>query len=94
RFRIEEEGKKIEGVCLAEEDFPLCVRNARKDDVIRMRFGKKKLNRFFIDRKISYKEELSWPLMVNGNGEVIFVTGLGCDVNHYCDDPDVFMIKC
>ncbi|MCR4634558.1 MAG: tRNA lysidine(34) synthetase TilS [Erysipelotrichaceae bacterium] len=94
RFSIGKAGNKIEGVCLKKEDFPLCIRNARKDDIIKMRFGKKKLNRFFIDRKISYKEELGWPLMVNKDGTVIFVAGLGCDVNHYCEDPDVFMIKC
>ena len=93
-FTIANQGRKIEGVCLIEKDFPIAIRNARKSDSIELRFGTKKLNRFFIDRKISMKEELSWPVMVNTRNEVIFVSGLGCDINHYCDDPSVFMIKC
>ena len=93
-FAFREKGKKIEGICLSDNDFPIVVRNARKEDAILLRFGTKKLNRFFIDRKIPLQEELLWPVIVNARNEVIFVSDLGCDINHYCDDPSVFMIKC
>ena len=93
-FTIANQGRKIEGVCLTDKDFPITIRNAGKSDSIELRFGTKKLNRFFIDRKISMKEELSWPVMADAQNRVIFVSGIGCDANHYCDDPGVFMIKC
>ena len=67
--------------------------NVRQGDQIQMRFGRKKLNRFFIDKKIPYMERLSWPLITNKEGTVIFVYGLGCEHNHYCEKESVFMIK-
>ena len=94
RIRYKDGPAFIYRVCLTDKDFPITIRNARKSDSIELRFGTKKLNRFFIDRKISMKEELSWPVMADAQNRVIFVSGIGCDVNHYCDDPGVFMIKC
>ena len=39
-------------VYVTEDDFPLCIRNYRDGDWIQMRFGKKKISRWFMDRKI------------------------------------------
>lgn len=71
------------GLTVSESDFPLKIRNARKDDTILMKYGTKKLNRFFIDRKISHRDRRTWPVIENKAGEVIFVAELGCDVNHH-----------
>ena len=92
-FCFREEGETIEGVKLQEDDFPVTVRNARAGDFITLRYGKKKVNRFFIDRKILLKDRLSWPLMENRKGDVIFVSGIGCDINHYCEKQKIFMVK-
>lgn len=71
------------GLSVTQEDYPIVVRNARPDDKIQMKYGTKKLNRFFIDRKISHRDRRYWPVIENRAGEVIFVAELGCDVNHY-----------
>ena len=92
-FSLKEEGETIEGVGLREDDFPLTIRNAQKGDVIALRYGNKKVNRFFIDRKILLKERLSWPVMENQKKDIIFVPGIGCDIYHYCEKQKIFMVK-
>lgn len=92
-FRLRDEGETIERVSLREDDFPLLIRNAKKGDCIALRYGNKKVNRFFIDRKIPLKDRLSWPVMENRKKDVIFVPGIGCDVNHYCEKQKIFMVK-
>ncbi len=93
QFMFAEQGKKIEGVFLKEEDFPIRIRPYREGDSIALRYGQKKINRFFIDRKMTLKQRLNWPLMVNAKDEIIFVPSIGCDLNHYCEIPNIFMIK-
>ncbi len=93
-FVLKEEGETIEAVYLSEEDFPVTIRNAKPKDQIRMAFGTKKVSRFFIDRKMKREQRMLWPLIENRNGEIVFVAGLGCDINHYCRNSGIFMIKC
>lgn len=92
-FKISDVGEKSESITLQEEDYPLTIRNAKDGDVIQMRFGKKKVHRFFIDRHIPlYKREM-WPVVLNRNNEVILVPKLGPDVNHYSIKPDFYVIQ-
>ena len=92
-YALKESGSTIEGVTLEEDDFPITIRSCQPSDSIRLRLGKKKLNRFFIDRKIPYPRRLLWPVMVNRQNEVVFVPEIGCDVSHFSNKPTVFMIK-
>lgn len=92
-FRLCESGEKIEGVSFDDADFPITIRNYRDGDQIHMRYGHKKVNRFFIDRKILLKDRKKWPVMINQRSEVIFVSGIGCDLKHYSEIQDIFMIK-
>ena len=78
---------------LSAEDFPITIRSPKEGDQIELRFGKKKLNRFFIDRKISHKERKSYPVVVNSVGNVVLVPKIGCDVKHYTVKPNCFVIK-
>ncbi|UPU38547.1 tRNA lysidine(34) synthetase TilS [Erysipelothrix sp. Poltava] len=78
---------------LSESDFPIMIRNARKGDSIKMRFGTKSLNRFFIDRKIPRHEREIWPVIVNSSQQIVFVVGMGCDEHHYSNNPNLFMLE-
>ncbi len=93
QFHLESAGHPIEGVTLYPKDFPILIRSGKADDSIQMRYGTKKLNRFFIDRKISYEDRLSWIVIENSAGHVIFVDKLGCDLSHYSNNPSMFVIK-
>ncbi|MDO4940607.1 MAG: tRNA lysidine(34) synthetase TilS [Erysipelotrichaceae bacterium] len=84
---------KMSCAFVKNEDFPLTIRCFRDGDFIRMRYGSKKINRFFIDKKIEYKDRLIWPIVVNRNNEVILVPGIGCDKGHYSEKPNLYVIK-
>ena len=92
-FSIAKEGSKIQGVTVSESDFPLIIRNATVGDKIEMRFGTKKVNRFFIDEKIPHDKRYTWPVIENAKKELIFVFGIGCDVHHYSNNPNFYMIE-
>lgn len=92
-FSIAEGTPGVSSVTVTADDFPIRIRNARKGDRIAMRFGTKKVHRFFIDRHIPLCFRDSWPLAENRNGEVILVPGLGCDRNHYSIWPDFSVIQ-
>lgn len=82
-FSIELEGTTVEKLSVSKEDFPLTIRNAKTGDVIAMRFGTKSVHRFFIDRHIPKGQRALWPVVENAQGQVIYVSGLGCDKDHW-----------
>lgn len=92
-FTICSQGKSTEAVTLYADDFPIIIRNARKNDRISLRFGTKRLSRWFIDRKIPQHSRKSWPVVVNRHQEVILVPQIGCDVKHYSNNPTCFVVK-
>lgn len=92
-FKICRSGTSMQALTLFEDDFPITIRSPKKDDKIHLRFGTKKVNRFFIDRKISHKERKCWPIVVNRVGNVIFVHEIGCDIQHYTNKANCFVVK-
>ena len=92
-FRFGSKGESVNAVYLKNEDFPVTVRTCKENDSISMRFGTKKVNRFFIDKKIMYKDRLSWPLLFDSKGNLILLPGLGCDVEHYREKGNIYLIK-
>lgn len=87
--------KKLDdfGVTLSPSDFPITIRNARHGDKIAMRYGTKKVSRFFIDRKISHVDRLSWPVVENKDKQIIFVCELGCDKDHYSNNHNLYVTR-
>ncbi len=92
-FKVQATGPSHCALTLSESDFPITIRSPKPDDEIHMRFGHKKVNRFFIDRKIGKHERQLWPVVENATKEVIFVTNLGCDINHYSTKPSLYVVK-
>ena len=80
-------------VTVSDEDYPLTIRNFKEGDEILMKYGTKKINRFFIDKKIGLYERLTWPIVFNKNKTAILVPGLGCDVKHYSKNANLYVIK-
>lgn len=92
-FEIVDEGLKIQGLTVSKEDFPLIIRNAQAGDKIRMRYGSKKVNRYFIDEKIPHSKRMTLPVIENAKKELIFVAGMGCDVHHFSNNPSFYMVE-
>ena len=93
RYRIEQGKPGIWACSVKETDFPIRIRSFEPGDFICLRYGKKSVHRFFIDRHIPLYCRSSWPVVVNSRNEVILVPGLGCDVAHYTVTPDFNVIE-
>ena len=89
-FSIMNQGQTIESFSVGASDFPLVVRHVKVNDVISMRFGNKNVHRFFVDRKICKIYRKYWLVVENNAGKVIFVPGLGCDVEHYSQNQQFY----
>ena len=92
-FKIADIGKKSESITVDENEYPLTIRNVEAKDAIKMRFGTKKVSRFFIDRHVPLYKRETYPVVVNNRGEVILVPELGPDVKHYSIKPDFYVIE-
>ncbi len=92
-FKIQQSGKSVEALTLSKSDFPITIRNVQKGDTIKLRFGRKKIHRWFIDRKIPSWERKIWPVVENAAGEVILVPQIGCDISHFSNNPNIFVVK-
>lgn len=92
-FSIEKTGRKIEGITLYPNDFPLTIRNVQAGDKIEMVWGTKKIHRIFIDRKIPRILRKNWLVVENSKKRIIFVPKIGCDVQHFSVKPNAFMIQ-
>lgn len=92
-FQMATDGPKICGVYVTDDDYPLVIRSPKPQDAIALRFGRKKLNRWFIDRKIPHKLRETWPIVVNRKAEVILVPGIGCNISHFANNLNLFVVK-
>ena len=92
-FKLCKNGSSKEGVTLSAKDFPITIRNYQNGDAIKMLYGTKKLNRYFIDNKISSKDRKMWPVMIASDKSAILVPGIGCDKYHYSTKHTIYMIK-
>jgi tRNA(Ile)-lysidine synthetase-like protein len=92
-FTISDQGPRTCALTVGKDDFPITIRNWLQGDAIEMRFGTKKVARWFIDRKIPADQRKGWPVVCNKDGKVILVVEMGCDVVHYSDNPNMFVLK-
>ena len=92
-FEISDSGSRFEAVTVDESDFPITIRNFKKGDKINMQYGQKKVSRFFIDNKIPQSQRRSWPIVINKDKEVILVPKIGCNITHFSNKPNMFVVK-
>lgn len=92
-FKITTQSDRFRCCKVEKSDFPLLIRNFQKGDVIKMRYGKKKISRYFIDQKIPLYKRHRWPIVLNSQNEIILVPGIGCNIDHYSINPNFFMIE-
>lgn len=92
-FKIQSSGNRFEAVTVEDSDFPITIRNFKDGDKILMRYGNKKVSRWFIDNKIAPSLRRSWPVVLNKEKEIILVPKIGCNVTHYSNNPNLFVVK-
>ena len=72
RKNCEKKGSNGTYLCYNSTRMPLRVRNRRAGD----RIGSVKVKKLMIDAKIPVDKRSDWPLLTNGDGEIIWVLGL------------------
>ena len=92
-FKVMTKGSSLEAVTVSDEDFPLTIRNVKQGDIIQLQFGRKKVHRWFIDRKIPKYYRKRWPVVENVKKEIILIPGIGCDMKHFSNNPSIFVVK-
>lgn len=93
QYAFSKTGKTMESLALSETDFPLTLRPATSQDAIELRWGRKKMKRFWIDRKIPKVWRKEWYVLENRHGSLVFVPGIGCDRRHFSIQPNAFMLQ-
>ncbi len=81
------------GFSVMESDFPLTIRTIKNSDRIKLAYGTKRLNRWFIDHKIPNYERALWPIVLNKDGKIIFVPKIGKDIVYNTYINNLFMLK-
>ena len=56
-----------------DDDYPITIRNAQKDDEYEISGYKKELRRLFIDWKMPESIRNRWPIIVNKDGIIVYV---------------------
>ena len=92
-FSVLQKGTSTQAATVTMDDFPITIRSPQEGDMIHLRFGRKKLNRWFIDRKIPRWERKRWPVVVNAKGDIILIPEIGCDIKHFSNNPNIFVVK-
>ncbi len=55
------------------KDWPLTIRNASPNDVVKINDYTVKVSRLFIDWKVPLKYRETWPIILNKKGEVLYI---------------------
>ena len=55
------------------DDYPLIIRNIKNSDFIIINGYKAMASRLMIDWKMPFRKRMTWPVILNKNGEVIYI---------------------
>jgi len=55
------------------DDYPLTIRNIKKNDYININGYKSKAQRLLIDWKVPFRKRMIWPVIINKNNQVIYI---------------------
>ena len=92
-FKIVKHSDKFHSCTIEKKDFPIKIRNCKPGDSIKLRYGTKRLSRWFIDHHINEYDRLIWPVITNCENEIILVPQIGCSVAYYSNNPNLFVVK-
>ena len=67
-FTVDSSNRNVE-----DDDYPITIRNAQKDDEYEISGYKKELRRLFIDWKMPESIRNRWPIIVNKDGIIVYV---------------------
>ena len=81
-------------LCYNVLEFPLTIRYIKEGDSIHLNVGTKRVSRILIDKKVPKENRLSIPVVVNGNGEILWVYDYAKSdsVSKQKDSGDIYLV--
>lgn len=73
------------------DDYPLTIRNIKKSDYLIINGYKAKAQRLLIDWKVPFRKRMIWPVILNKNGECIYIPRYRNDFK--MSNKDSFYVK-
>ena len=73
------------------DDYPLTIRNIKKSDYLMINGYKAKAQILLIDWKVPFRKRMIWPVILNKNGECIYIPRYRKD--YKLSDKDCFYVK-
>ncbi|QVK17991.1 tRNA lysidine(34) synthetase TilS [Mycoplasmatota bacterium] len=81
-------------LCYNRIIWPFVVRTRKQGDFIKTKIGRKKVNRLFIDAKIPINLRKTWPLLVDKDGNILWVIGIQkYNFNQYTPCDEMILIE-
>lgn len=87
-------GAKYLKLCYNDLAFPFTIRSRLNGDKIKLSIGEKKIKDLMIDHKIIKEDRDSIPLVVDGNGNILWVYDIAksTEIFKYKDRYDIFLV--
>ncbi len=92
-FSVNKTGDNKNGIYLADDEYPIMIRNYRDGDEIVLENGHKKLRRWFIDKKVPLSKRKKIPLLFNCQGKLVYIPYLYKDFERKNLQSTLFMIE-
>lgn len=86
---IQEQGTEAEAFYVSSADYPLTIRVVQPEDIVEMRYGRKKVSKLLRDKKIPEAKRKEYRVVESRKG-IVFVEGSGCSVWNYQQGEKVY----
>lgn len=92
-FRVSKTGDNKNGIYIKDDEYPIVIRNYKDGDELLLENGRKKVRRWFIDKKVPISKRKRIPLLITNQGKIIYIPGLFKDFERKNLKSTLFMIE-
>lgn len=92
-FKVVKKGNNKDGIYLSDDEYPIMIRNYQKGDIIYLENGSKKLNRWFIDKKVPLSKRTKIPLLFTRQGKLVYIPRIYKNFERKNLQSTLFMIE-
>ena len=92
KIRFQKPENRMESFFVKDPDFPITIEGMKNGDRIDLRYGRKKIARIFVDKKIPKESRADFPILKNKEQKVIFMPQTGADIKHFKENCPYGMV--
>ena len=92
-FKVSKKGDNKNGIYLYDDEYPIMIRNYQEGDMISLQNGSKKLDRWFIDKKVPLSNRTKIPLLFTRQGKLVYIPRIYKNFERKNLQSTLFMIE-